>query len=159
MNIILLESVTGLGMLGDIANVRPGYARNYLLPQGKAERATKEAIATFESRRSELEKRQANLASAMKTAGNALNRYLLQMTARAGPDGNLYGSITAAAIATQLNAQKIAENIEIRRGQITLPNGNLKEIGNHEITVTLHPDVVANITVSVLAGSADGKNE
>ena len=151
MKIILLEKVAGLGELGDINNVRAGYARNFLFPQGKAERADKHSIAAFESRRADLEKRQLALLSAVERASKTMEGYLLQMSARAGPDGNLYGSITPAAICTALNAQKIVGDIDLKRGQIALSAGNLKEVGEHEVKIIFAPGMEAKITVSVLA--------
>lgn len=153
MKIILLEKVPNVGGLGDVANVRGGYARNYLFPQGKAERATPRAVAEFEERRVDLEKRQTNREDALRSARDALDGYLLQISARASADGALYGSITAAAIAAALNAQKIAA-IDIRRGQIFLSGGNLKEIGDHEVGIALAPGIEAKITVAALAEDA-----
>lgn len=153
MKVILLEKVPNVGGLGDVANVRGGYARNYLFPQGKAERATPRAVADFERRRAELEKRQTNREDSMRAAKDALDGYILQMPARASADGGLYGSITPAAIAAALNAQKLAD-IDIRRGQLSLPGGNLKEVGDHEVGVSLAPGIEAKITVAALAEDA-----
>lgn len=153
MKVILLEKVPNVGVLGDVANVRDGYARNYLFPQGKAERATPRVVAEFEKRRAELEKREANRESALLSAREALDGYLLQIPARASADGALYGSITSVAIVAALNAQKITD-VEVRRGQATLPDGNLKEIGNHEVVIVLAPQIEAKITVAVVAEDA-----
>ena len=153
MKVILLETVPNVGGLGDVASVRDGYARNFLFPQGKAERATPRAVADFERRRAELEKRQAGREDMLRAARDALDGYLLQMPARASADGSLYGSITAAAIAAALNAQKLAD-IDIRRGQLSLPGGNLKEIGDHEVGVSLAPGIKAKITVAAFAEDA-----
>ncbi|MGI9297733.1 MAG: 50S ribosomal protein L9 [Gammaproteobacteria bacterium] len=153
MKVILLEKVPNVGGLGDVANVRGGYARNYLFPQGKAERATPRAVADFERRRDDLEKRQTNREDVLRAARDALDGYLLQMPARASADGGLYGSITPAAIAAALNAQKLAD-IDIRRGHLTLPGGNLKEVGDHEVGVSLAPGIEAKITVAALAEDA-----
>ena len=153
MKVILLEKVPNLGDLGTVANVRSGYARNYLFPQGKAERATPRIVADFEKRRAELEERQNRRSELLQQAREALDGYLLQMPARASADGGLYGSITPAAVAVALNGEKLTET-DIRRGQISLPGGNLKEIGNHEVSVVLQPGVEAKITVAVLSEDA-----
>ena len=153
MKVILLEKVPSLGDLGTVANVRAGYARNYLFPQGKAERATPKIVAEFEKRRAELEERQNRRNEILQQAREALDGYLLQMPARASADGGLYGSITPAAVATALNGEKLTET-DIKRGQISLPGGNLKEVGDHEVSVILQPGVEAKITVSVLSEDA-----
>lgn len=150
MKIILLEKIPAIGDIGTVANVRAGYARNYLFPRGKAERATPRIVAEFEQRRAELEQRQNNQQYELQQACEALNGYLLQLPARASADGSLYGSITSTTIAAALNAQKIV-NIDIRRGQLLLPNGNLKEVGNHDVLLLLQPGIEAKITIAVLA--------
>lgn len=150
MKVILLERVPNLGGLGDAVSVRGGYARNYLFPQGKAERATPRAVAEFEERRAELEERQNAREESMRRAAEALDGYLLQIPARASADGGLYGSITPAVVAAALNAQKIAD-VDVRRGHIVLPEGNLKSIGDHEAAVVLEHGARAKITVAVLA--------
>lgn len=153
MKVILLEKTPNIGGLGDVANVRDGYARNWLFPQGKAERATPRAIAEFEKRRAELEKRQANRDEMLRSARDALDGGLLQIPARASADGALYGSITPAAIAAAINARKLI-NLDVRRGQISLPRGNLKETGDHEVGVVFAPRTAAKMTVSVIAEEA-----
>lgn len=153
MKVILLEKVLNVGGLGDVANVRDGYARNYLFPQGKAERATTRVVAAFDTRRAELEKRQTNREDMLRSARATLEGYVLKISARASADGSLYGSVTSAAIAAALNAQKLAD-IEIRRGQLSLPVGNLKEIGEHEVGVSLAPGIEAKIKVAVTAEEA-----
>lgn len=153
MKVILLERVRNVGNLGDVAQVRGGYARNYLFPQGKAERATSRAVADFEQRRGELEERQDRRLGTAQLAAEALDGYLLQMTARASADGGLYGSITPAGVAAALNAQKIVD-IDLRRGNISLPDGNLKQTGNHAAAIILDHGARAKITVAVL--SEDG---
>ncbi|MGI9305748.1 MAG: 50S ribosomal protein L9 [Gammaproteobacteria bacterium] len=150
MKVILLERVPNIGNLGDVATVRGGYARNWLFPQGKAERATPRAVAEFDSRRADLEKRQNMRHETLREAAEALEGYLLQIPARASADGGLYGSITPAVIAKMLNAQKLAP-VDIRRGQIFLSGGNLKETGDHEVEIVLDDSLRAKITVSVLA--------
>ena len=154
MKVILLESITSVGKLGDVINVRPGYARNYLFPQRKAERASPDAIKQFEARRAELQKRQDDLEAAMEAARLALDGYLLHLTARASPDGNLYGSITPQMIAAALNAAKLVEHLAIKRGQVTLAEGHIKSLGEHPVTVQIGPAAAAHIKVSVLAEAA-----
>lgn len=154
MRVILLENIASVGSLGDVINVRPGYARNYLFPQGKAERASSETIKQFESRRAELQKRQEGMEAALTKAHEALNGYLLQLTARASPDGNLYGSITPQMLAAAVNAQRLAEGFTIKRGQISLPGGQIKSLGEHTVNVRLGTDAVASFTLSVLAEAA-----
>lgn len=154
MKVILLESIPNVGGFGEVANVRAGYARNYLFPSGKAEPATEEAVKNFESRRAELEKRQQERTDALSSARDALDGYLLQIPAHASADGSLYGSVTPAAVAVALNAAKIIPGIDVRRGQVNLPAGNLKEVGDHEASVSLGPGIAAKITVAVLSGAA-----
>lgn len=154
MKVILLEKVPNVGDLGTVAKVRAGYARNYLLPRGKAERATPQAAAEFEHRRADLEKRQQEQQQILRQGRDSLDGYLLQMPARASPDGSLYGSITAAGIAAALNAQKII-GMDIRRGQVSLPAGNLKTVGDHKVNIVIESGVEAAITVAVLAGDAE----
>ena len=150
MKIILLEKVANIGNLGDIAEVRPGYARNYLFPKGKAERATSRVIADFEERREELQKRADEYQQKIEKSRNTLRSYTLTLAARASADGNLYGSITPTAIATALNAEKLLD-IEFRRNQLSLPNGNIKEIGKHQVIAVLDAGVEAKFTVLVVS--------
>ena len=146
MQIILMEKVTNLGQLGDIVNVKSGFARNYLIPQGKARRATEQAIAEFQSKRAELEKKQAaTLASAQGVAAK-LEGLLVQITQKAGSDGKLFGSVTNANIAEALTGL----GFTVERAMIRMPHGQLKQVGDYPLTVALHSDVTANITVSVL---------
>lgn len=151
MKVILLEDVAGTGKLGEVIRVRPGYARNYLFPQGKADRASEEVIARFEERRVELQKRQSAAESAVQTARKALDGYILQLTTLASPDGNLYGSITPQMIANALNEQNLAPGLAMRRGQITLAEGGIKSLGEHVATVRLGAGATASVTISVLA--------
>lgn len=154
MKVILLENIASVGKLGDVINVRPGYARNYLFPQRKAERASTEAIKQFEVRRAELQKRQDELEAAMDKARTALDGYLLHLTARASPDGNLYGSITPQMIATALNAEKLIAGLAIKRGQVSLPEGQIKALGEHAAVIHISAEASADIKVSVLAETA-----
>jgi len=146
MQIILMEKVTNVGQLGDVVNVKNGFARNFLIPQGKAKRATTVNMAEFEARRAELEAAdKAKLAEA-QTRGEKLAGLTLQIVQKAGVDGKLFGSVTNADIVTAL----AGEGFEIEKLQVNMPGGQLKLIGDHPIKIALHSDVVVDITVSVL---------
>jgi large subunit ribosomal protein L9 len=146
MQVILLEKVVNLGNLGDVVKVKDGYGRNFLIPQGKAKRATEANKAEFAARRAELEKHQAELLVAAQQRAEKLAGYLVQVTQKAGVDGRLFGSVTNYDIAETLTAQ----GFEVSKSEIRMPNGPLKTIGDHPVTVALHHDVVVDITVSVL---------
>ncbi|MEO8040394.1 MAG: 50S ribosomal protein L9 [Betaproteobacteria bacterium] len=146
MQIILLEKVANLGQLGDVVNVKNGYARNFLIPKGKAKRANEANLAEFEQRRAELEKAQAATLNAATAKAEKLEGMMVQVTQKAGVDGRLFGSVTNNDIAEVLKAQ----GIEIDKGDIRMPDGPLKQIGDHPLVVTLHAEVQATITVSVL---------
>ena len=146
MQVILLERVVNLGNLGDIVRVKDGYGRNYLIPQGKAKRATEANKAEFAVRRAELEKQQAEQLAAAQARGEKLAGYTLQISQKAGVDGRLFGSVTNGDIAEQLTAQ----GFEVAKSEVRMPNGPLKAIGDHTVSVALHHDVVVDITVSVL---------
>ncbi|MDR5171287.1 50S ribosomal protein L9 [Methylobacillus sp. Pita2] len=146
MQVILLEKVVNLGNLGDIVKVKDGYGRNFLIPQGKAKRATEANKAEFEARRAELEKQQAEQLAAAQKRGEKLAGFLLQVTQKAGVDGRLFGSVTNGDIAEALTAQ----GFEVSKSEVRLPEGPLKAIGDHQISIALHHDVVVEITVSVL---------
>lgn len=146
MQVILLEKVINLGTLGDIVKVKDGYGRNFLIPQGKAKRATEANKAEFAARRAELEKKQAEILAAAQTRAEKLAGYLLQVTQKAGVDGRLFGSVTNHDIAEALTAQ----GFEVGKSEIRMPNGPLKTVGDHPVSVALHSDVVVDITVSVL---------
>jgi large subunit ribosomal protein L9 len=149
MQIILMEKVVNLGQLGDVVKVKNGYARNFLIPQGKAKRATQAAIAEFEAKRAELEKTQADILSAAQARAAKLEGLMLQITQKAGVDGKLFGSVTNADIEDALKAQ----GFEVERSMIRMPQGSLKQVGDHPVTVVLHTDVAAHIVVSVLGES------
>ena len=146
MQVILLERVVNLGNLGDIVKVKDGYGRNYLIPQGKAKRATEANKAEFAVRRAELEKQQAEQLTAAQARGEKLAGFTLQISQKAGVDGRLFGSVTNGDIAEQLTAQ----GFEVAKSEVRMPNGPLKAIGDHSVSVALHHDVVVDITVSVL---------
>ena len=146
MQIILLEKITNVGNLGDVVKVKDGYARNFLIPQGKARRATQENLKAFESKRAELEKAQAAQLAKAQEAGAKLEGFMLQITQKAGPDGRLFGSVTNYDIVEALEKQ----GHPVERSQIRMPQGPLKQVGDYPIQVALHTDVTATITVSVL---------
>jgi large subunit ribosomal protein L9 len=146
MQVILLERVVNLGQLGEVVKVRDGFARNYLIPHGKAKRATPENIAEFESRRVDLEKAQAEgLAQAQDRAAN-LDGLMVQITQKAGVDGKLFGSVTNVDISEALKAQ----GFDAPKAAIRMPQGPLKQVGDYPIKIALHTDVVVTVTVSVL---------
>ena len=146
MQVILLEKVTNLGELGQVVKVREGFARNYLIPHGKAKRATKENLAEFEQRRADLEKAQAEQLAQAQEKGTKLEGLMLQITQKAGVDGKLFGSVTNADIAEALKAQ----GFDVPKASIRMPQGPLKNVGDHQIKVALHTDIVVTVTVSVL---------
>ncbi|MDE2387694.1 MAG: 50S ribosomal protein L9 [Betaproteobacteria bacterium] len=146
MQIILMEKVTNLGQLGDIVKVKSGFARNYLIPQGKAKRATEQAIADFQSRRAELEKKQAADLAAAQAVAAKLDGLLVQISQKVGSDGKLFGSVTNANIAEALAGL----GFTVERSMIRMPNGQLKQVGDYPLVIALSSDVAANITVSVL---------
>lgn len=151
MQIILMEKITNLGQLGDVVNVKSGFARrNYLIPQGKARRATEQAIAEFQLKRAELEKKQADVLAAAQAVAVKLEGLLVQITQKAGSDGKLFGSVTNANIAEALAAL----GFTVERAMIRMPNGQLKQVGDYPMTIALNSDVTANITVSVLGEAA-----
>jgi large subunit ribosomal protein L9 len=146
MQIILMEKVINLGQLGDVVKVKNGYARNFLIPQGKAKRATELNVAEFAVRRAELEAAEREKVAEAQARGEKLNGLTVQISQKAGVDGKLFGSVTNADIAAALVAQGFA----VDKAQVRMPNGHLKMIGDHPISIGLHTDVVVNITVSVL---------
>jgi large subunit ribosomal protein L9 len=150
MQVILLEKVVNLGQLGDVVKVKQGYARNYLIPQGKARRATDAAIKEFETRRADLEKAQTARLEAAQSVGEKLNGLAVNVGAKAGVDGRLFGSVTNFDIAEALTKQ----GFEVNKGQIRMPLGPLKTVGEHHVSVALHTDVVAEVTVLVKGEAA-----
>src|SRR5437868_530601 len=150
MQIILLEKVINLGQLGDVVRVKDGYARNFLIPQKMAKRATEAAIKDFEARRAELEKAQAEKLAAAQAVGQKLAGLTVQIPAKAGVDGRLFGSVTNFDIAEALGKQ----GVKAEKSQIRMPQGPLKMIGEHQVSVGLHTDVVVDITISVLGEAA-----
>jgi len=150
MQIILLEKVANLGQLGEVVKVKDGFARNYLIPHGKAKRATQANIAEFEKRRVDLEKAEsATLAEAQERAAK-LDGLMVQITQKAGVDGKLFGSVTNSDIADALKAQ----GFDVPKAAIRMPAGPIKQVGDQQFKVALHTDVVVTITVSVLGEAA-----
>jgi large subunit ribosomal protein L9 len=146
MQVILMEKVVNLGQLGDVVKVKNGFARNFLIPQGKAKRATEHNVADFAARRAELEAAEAAKLADAQARGGKLEGLTVQIVQKAGVDGKLFGSVTNADIAAALEAQ----GFKVEKAQVRMPDGHIKQIGDHPITVALHADVVSNITVSVL---------
>jgi large subunit ribosomal protein L9 len=147
MNIILLEKVQNLGNLGEQVSVRSGYARNFLIPQGKAQPATKDNLEVFEARRAELEKQAAEVLAKSQEVYETINGIVVSIEATAGEEGKLFGSIGTNDIADAL----VAANHNVERKQIRMPDGLLRFVGTYEIDIQLHLDVVASITVEVKA--------
>lgn len=147
MQVILLEKVANLGNLGDVVKVKDGFGRNYLVPQGKAKRATEANKAEFAARRAELEKQQADILVAAKARGENLTGFRLTVTQKAGVDGRLFGSVTNHDIAEGLTAA----GHQVVKSEIRMPTGPLKNIGEFPISVALHHDIVVDITVTVAA--------
>ena len=150
MQVILLEKVINLGQLGDVVKVKEGYARNFLIPQGKARRATDTAIKEFETRRADLEKAQSDRLSAAQSGNARLTGSSGRIPAKAGVDGTLFGAVTNFALAEARGKQ----GFEVNKGQIRMPQGPLKAVGEHHVSVVLHTDVVADITVTVVGEQA-----
>ena len=146
MEVILLEKIANLGELGQVVKVKDGYARNFLIPHGKAKRATEANRKNFEAKRAELEKAQSEQLAAAKSRGEKLEGLTLQITQKAGPDGRLFGSVTNYDIVEALKKQ----GHEVERSNVRMPQGPLKQVGDFPIQVALHTDVTVTINVSVL---------
>ncbi|QJC56270.1 50S ribosomal protein L9 [Polaromonas vacuolata] len=150
MQIILLDKVINLGNLGDVVKVKDGYARNFLIPFGRARRATSNAIKEFEAKRVELEAAAAAKLAAMQVQGEKLAGMTVKLTQKAGVDGRLFGSVTNQDISTELTKQGFA----LIKSQVRMPNGPLKIVGDHAVSVSLHTDVLVDITVTVYGETA-----
>jgi large subunit ribosomal protein L9 len=150
MQVILLEKIVNLGSLGDVVKVRNGFARNYLIPQGKARRATETAVKEFEARRTDLEKAQADKLAQAQALGEKLGGLVVKIAMKAGVDGRLFGSVTNFDISEALRKQ----GFEVAKGLIRMPQGPLKAVGEHPVAVALHSDVVVDITATVVAEQA-----
>ena len=147
MQLILLEKVANLGTLGDIVKVKDGFGRNFLIPQGKAKRATETNKAEFAARRADLEKQQADILTVATARGAKLAAYILTVAQKAGVDGRLFGSVTNGDIAEGL----VAAGFEVAKSEVRMPTGPLKTVGDHSVTVALHHDIVVDIVVKVVA--------
>ncbi|MBC3871245.1 50S ribosomal protein L9 [Undibacterium oligocarboniphilum] len=150
MQVILMDKVVNLGNLGDVVRVKDGYARNFLIPQRMARRATAAAIAEFEAKRAELEKAAAEKLAAAQAQGEKLEGSTVQIAQKAGVDGRLFGSVTNFDIAEALAKQGFA----VEKAQVRLPQGPLKIVGDHAVSVALHTDVVVNVNVAVVGEQA-----
>lgn len=150
MQIILLEKVVNLGALGDVVKVKDGFARNFLIPTGKARRATPVAIKEFEARRAELEKVQADKLAAAQRTAEKLNGLTVSVSEKAGVDGRLFGSVTNFNIAEALKKQ----GFEVEKAMVRMPGGPLKLVGEYTVEVALHSDVAAEVNVTVVGESA-----
>ncbi|HEX8602295.1 MAG TPA: 50S ribosomal protein L9 [Pseudoduganella sp.] len=150
MQIILLEKVINVGNLGEVVKVKDGYARNFLIPQKLARRATATAVAEFEAKRAELEKAAAEKLAAAQGQGEKLNGMTVNVSQKAGVDGRLFGSVTNYDIAEALTKAGFA----VEKAAVRLPNGPLKTTGEHPVSVSLHTDVVVDVTVAVVGEAA-----
>jgi large subunit ribosomal protein L9 len=145
MQVILLEKVVNLGNLGEVVRVKDGYARNFLIPQRLARRATSNAVAEFEAKRAELEKAAAQKLAAAQAQGEKLNGLTVQISQKAGVDGRLFGSVTNFDIAEALTKQ----GFPVEKAQIRMPQGPIKMVGEHLVSVALHTDVAVDVTIAV----------
>lgn len=153
MDVILLEKVENLGSIGDKVKVRSGFARNLLLPKGKATLATPENIAIFEARRAELEGRQANELAAVQARAGELEKLTLALTAKAGTEGKLFGSLGTIDIAEACTQA----GVEVQRSEVRLPDGPIRMLGEHTLEIHLHSDV--NVTLSIMVIGEEGSAE
>ena len=150
MQVILLEKVVNLGNLGEIVKVKDGYARNFLIPQGRARRATEANKAEFEAKRAELEKAAAEKLKDAQAQGEKLAGTTVKVTQKAGVDGRLFGSVTNFDIAEELGRQ----GYKVAKAQVRMPNGPIKMVGDSTVQVALHTDVVVDINVTVYGETA-----
>ena len=150
MQVILLDKVVNLGGLGEIVKVKDGYARNFLIPQGRARRATEANKAEFEAKRVELEKAASAKLAEMQKQGEKLAGTTVKLTQKAGVDGRLFGSVTNFDIAEELNKQ----GYKVAKSQVRMPNGPIKAVGDSTVSVALHTDVVVDINVTVYGETA-----
>lgn len=147
MEIILMDKVVNLGNLGDVVKVKDGYARNFLIPQGMAKRATQANIAAFAERKAELEKLAGEKLAAAQARAEKIAGMTITIAQKAGVDGRLFGSVTNVDIAQAISAQ----GVEIAKAEVRLPEGPFKMVGEYPITLALHSDVTCDITVTVVA--------
>jgi large subunit ribosomal protein L9 len=147
MQIILMEKVVNLGGLGDVVKVKDGFARNFLIPQGKAKRATEKNLKEFESRRTDLEKKANEQLTGAQERQAKIEGVKIEIAQKAGVDGRLFGSVTNADISEALGKQ---QGITVKKAEIRMPQGPLKHVGEFPIVIALHSDVLANIVVHVV---------
>jgi large subunit ribosomal protein L9 len=147
MQVILLEKVANLGNLGDVVRVKDGYARNFLIPTRQARRATDAAIKEFQDRRADLERVAAEKLAAAQALGGKIEGKIVRIAQKAGVDGRLFGSVTNADIAEGLTAMGLG----VAKAQVRMPNGPLKMVGEYTVSIAPHTDVVADVTVQVVA--------
>ena len=150
MQVILLDKVVNLGNLGEIVKVKDGYARNFLIPQGRGRRATDANKAEFEAKRAELEKQAAAKLTDAQATGEKLSGQTVKLTQKAGVDGRLFGSVTNFDIAEELTKMGFA----VAKAQVRMPNGPIKTVGDSQVSVALHTDVVVDVNVTVYGETA-----
>ena len=150
MQVILLDKVLNLGNLGDVVKVKDGYARNFLIPTGRARRATEAALKEFEARRAELEKLAAEKLAAAQAVGEKLAGATVKLTQKAGVDGRLFGSVTNGDIAEELGKM----GFDVHKSQVRLPNGPIKTVSETSVQIGLHTDVVVEVNVNVYGETA-----
>ena len=146
MQIILLEKIANVGNLGDVVKVKDGYARNFLIPHGKAKRATPDNLKAIEARRADLEKAAAEKLTAAQALAEKLEGATLRISQKSGVDGRLFGSVTNVDVVDALKKQ----GTDVEKAMVRMPSGPLKQVGDHPVTVALHTDVTAHITVHVV---------
>ena len=146
MQVILMEKVANLGALGDVVKVKDGFARNFLIPQGKAKRASEKNLKEFENRRTELEKKANEALTGAQERAAKLEGLKIDITQKAGVDGRLFGSVTNADISETLGKQ----GLTVKKAEIRMPQGPLKHVGEYPVVLQLHTDVLANIVVHVI---------
>jgi large subunit ribosomal protein L9 len=146
MQIILLEKIANVGDLGDVVKVKDGYARNFLIPHGKAKRATPDNLQAIEARRAELEKAAGEKLATAQALAERLEGSTLRIAQKAGVDGRLFGSVTNVDVVEALKAQ----GVDVERSMVRMPSGPLKQVGEHPVSIALHTDVTAHVTVNVV---------
>ncbi len=149
MEVILLEKISNLGNLGDKVNIKAGYGRNYLVPQGKAVPATAKKIAEFEARRAELEKAAAEKLAAAQARSAALTKLEIVIAHKAGDEGKLYGSVGTQTIAEAITAA----GVKVEKHEVRLPHGVIRQIGDYAVDINLHTDAVATLSIKVVSES------